>query len=313
MDKAKTITKKQLPDKANRHKLFGSVEPGPKTKPSEKSQMADLQNTQEDFLFDLDAVGISNVKHPITVTSNMEPKSQTTIATFEFTSSVEKSSKGTNMSRFTEQLQEFHRKGFVINLQALKSFTKDLAERLNQKDAEIKVSFPWFYERRGPQSGLSGMNHADVSITVNYDIVAGFTVTTSLSSLITTLCPCSKEISEYSAHNQRGEVTMTVSLAEDFDDEATDWKEWLLEAAESNASARLHPVLKRPDEKMVTEEAYENPRFVEDLTRLVAADLYEMPFITKFHVHCRNEESIHMHDAVASITYDKITDDKLEG
>src|SRR5699024_11236802 len=134
-----------------------------------------------------------------------------TVSTVGFTSSIGESWKGTNMSRFTEQLQEFHQKGFFINVKALKSFTKGLAERLDQKDAEIKVSFPWFYERRGPQCGLSGMNHADVSIEVNYDTVAGFTVNASLSSLITTLCPCSKEISEYSAHNQRGEVRMTVS------------------------------------------------------------------------------------------------------
>ncbi|QKY69123.1 GTP cyclohydrolase FolE2 [Lentibacillus sp. CBA3610] len=313
MNKARTILKKQLPDKAQRHQLFGSVEPGPRTKPSEKSKMADLQNTKEDFLFDLDAVGIANVKHPITVASNLEPKTQTTIAEFEFSSSINKSSKGTNMSRFTEQLQAFHQIGFVIDLKSLKTFTKDLAERLNQKDAKIKVSFPWFYERRGPQSELSGMNHADVTICVNYDTLAGFTVEATLSSLITTLCPCSKEISEYSAHNQRGEVTMTVSLAEDFDEDTTDWKEFLLEAAESNASARLHPVLKRPDEKIVTEQAYENPRFVEDLTRLVAADLYEMPFVTRFQVQCRNEESIHMHDAIASVTYDKVQDELQEG
>ncbi|HLS09300.1 GTP cyclohydrolase FolE2 [Lentibacillus sp.] len=313
MDKARTIAKKQLPDKAQRHKLFGSVEPGPRTKPSEKSKMADIQNTKKDFLFDLDAVGISNVKHPITITSHLEPKRQTTIGTFEFSSSIKKSSKGTNMSRFTEQLQEFHQKGYAIDLKTLKTFTKELAERLDQKDAEIKVQFPWFYERRGPQSDLSGMNHADITIRVNYDAETGYTIETSLSSLITTLCPCSKEISEYSAHNQRGEVTMTVALAEDFDEEETDWKEWLLEAAESNASARLHPVLKRPDEKMVTEHAYENPRFVEDLARLVAADLYEMSFVTWFNVHCRNEESIHMHDAVASITYDKLQDEPQEG
>ncbi|SFA75423.1 GTP cyclohydrolase I [Lentibacillus halodurans] len=312
MDKVRTISKKQLPDKAQRHKLFGSVEPGPRTKPREKSKMADLQNTREDFLFDLDAVGIANVKHPITVASNLEPKTQTTVGTFEFSSSIDKSSKGTNMSRFTEQLQAFHQKGFVINLKTLKRFAKDLAERLDQKDAEIKVSYPWFYERRGPQSDLSGMNHADITIRVNYDTSAGCSIEASMSSLITTLCPCSKEISEYSAHNQRGEVTMTVSLTEGFDEETMDWKELLLEAAESNASARLHPVLKRPDEKMVTEQAYENPRFVEDLARLVAADLYEMPFVTRFQVQCRNEESIHMHDAIASITYDKLEDDESQ-
>src|SRR5699024_11784199 len=94
-------------------------------------------------------------------------------------------------------------------------------------------------------------------------------------------------------------------LTEDFDEEKTDWKKTLLDAAESNASAKIHPVLKRPDEKMVTEQAYEKPRFVEDMVRLVGADLYEMTFVTKFHVTCRNEESIHMHDAIASITYDK--------
>lgn len=306
MDKADTSIKKQLPNKAQRHKLFGSVEPGPRTKPSKKNEMADLQNTNKDFLFDLDEVGIANVKHPVTVNSNLNPTAQTSIGTFKFSSSIDKESKGTNMSRFTEQLQSYHQQGFSADFKTLKTFARDLAERLNQKDAEIEVSFPWFHERKGPQSELSGMNHADITINVSYDRDLGFSINASLSVLITTLCPCSKEISEYSAHNQRGTVTMSVSLADDFDEASTDWKETLLEAAESNASARLHPVLKRPDEKMVTEEAYENPRFVEDVVRLVAADLYEMSSVTKFNVQCRNEESIHMHDAVASVTYDKM-------
>lgn len=101
---------------------------------------------------------------------------------------------------------------------------------------------------------------------------------------------------------------MEVELVEDFDERQTDWKAMLLEAAESNASARIHPVLKRPDEKMVTEQAYENPRFVEDMVRLVAADLYELDIIEKFYVACENEESIHLHDAIASVTYDKRTE-----
>ncbi|WP_188455601.1 GTP cyclohydrolase FolE2 [Virgibacillus oceani] len=311
MDKIKTFPKKQLPNKAQRHKLFGSVEPGPKTKPSEKSKMADLQNTRKDFLFDLDAVGIANVKHPISVKSNLIPATQTSIGTFQFSSSIEKASKGTNMSRFTEQLTLYHETGFTADIKTLKEFTKELADRLKQKDAKLTVSFPWFFERRGPQSGLAGMNHADASITVSYDQLKGYNVTASLSALITTLCPCSKEISEYSAHNQRGNVSMEIKLTDDFDEEKADWKESLLEAAESNASARIHPVLKRPDEKMVTEQAYENPRFVEDMVRLVAADLYEMPFAEKFKVTCRNEESIHMHDAIASVTYDKTNDNTL--
>ncbi|MGY0691667.1 GTP cyclohydrolase FolE2 [Virgibacillus sp. FSP13] len=305
MDKVNTLPKKQLPNKAERHKLFGSVEPGPKTKPVEKNKMADLQNTKKDFLFDLDEVGISNVKHPIMVQSNLNPTTQTSIGTFHFSSAIEKSSKGTNMSRFTEQLTQYHEAGFTANISTLKQFTKDLAVRLKQRDAKIAVSFPWFYERRGPQSGLAGMNHADAEIIVAYDQEKGFNITVSLSVLITTLCPCSKEISEYSAHNQRGCVTMKAEIDHNFDEEKMDWKEMLLEAAESNASCRLHPVLKRPDEKMVTEHAYENPRFVEDMVRLVAADLYEMASVHKFKVVCRNEESIHMHDAIASVTYDK--------
>ncbi|PAV29390.1 GTP cyclohydrolase I FolE2 [Virgibacillus profundi] len=305
MDQIKTFPLKQLPNKEQRHLLFGSVKPIEKTKPVDKSKMADLQNIKKDFLFDLDAVGIANVKHPITVYSNLNPTTQTSIGTIQFSSSLDNTSKGTNMSRFTEQLNYYHEQGFIVDFATLKKFTKELAERLEQKDATIIVDFPWFFERKGPESGLSGMNHADISITVDYHIEHGFSINAALSALITTLCPCSKEISEYSAHNQRGEVSMEVSFTDDFNDLNIDWKEALLEAAESNASARLHPVLKRPDEKLVTEQAYENPRFVEDIVRLVAADLYEMAFVTKFKVSCRNEESIHLHDAIASVTYDK--------
>lgn len=307
MQQTKIFPLKQLPSKEQRHKLFGSVEPAIKTKPVEKNKMADLQNTKKDFLFALDAVGISNIKYPITVESNINPGFQTSIGTFNFSSSLANTNKGTNMSRFMEQLNLYQEQGFLISLDNLKKFTKELALRLEQNDATIEVSFPWFFERKGPDSGIAGLNHATASILVTYDQNNGYLTRVSLSALITTLCPCSKEISEYSAHNQRGEVIMEATLADDFDDRKTDWKEALLEAAESNASARLHPVLKRPDEKMVTEQAYENPRFVEDIVRLVAADLYEMPFVTKFRVSCRNEESIHLHDAIASISFDKLS------
>lgn len=298
--------KKQLPTKEERHQLFGSVKPGPKIKPTEKKEMSDLQNVQKDFLFGLDSVGIANVKHPITVNSHIDPKTQNTIGTFQFSSSISNTSKGTNMSRFTEQLQEYNKQGFTTDFAMLEKFIVELVERLEQDDAKIDIKFPWFYERSGPHSNLTGMNHADVSISGTYDPAKGVTFKASLSVLITTLCPCSKDISEYSAHNQRGRVTMDIDFSDDFDENSTDWKEQLLHAAESNASSRLHPVLKRPDEKVITEHAYENPRFVEDIVRLVAADLYEMPFVSKFSVTCQNEESIHMHDAIASLTYDKL-------
>ncbi|PKR78733.1 GTP cyclohydrolase I FolE2 [Halalkalibacillus sediminis] len=301
-------TKKQLPTKSDRHKLFGSVDPGPRTKPEEKSEMVDLQNTKKDFLFELDAVGISNVKHPVSIQSGIAPNKQSTIGTFYFASTISQDSKGTNMSRFTEQLQSYSQNEFEVNIPTLKKFVYELHTRLNQRDAELSVSFPWFFERKAPYTGQSGMNHAEAWMDVRYDQDTGYDITVGLTGKVTTLCPCSKEISEYSAHNQRGNLTMEVKLDETFDDSKVDWKEVLLEAAESNASARIHPVLKRPDEKMVTEQAFENPRFVEDMVRLVAADLYEMEFVEKFYVECVNEESIHLHDAVASITYDKMSD-----
>ncbi len=295
----------ELPPKKERHKLFGSVEPGLKLKPTEKEKMPDLQNTKKDFLFTIDAVGISNVKQPIIIESDLEPNQQTTIATFKMTSKISYDAKGTNMSRFTEQLETYRQNGgFILSIKNLYDFTKELAERLKQKDASIEVTFPWFYERKGPSSQLTGLNHSEAKLIVHYEEGIGFTSSASLTCAVTTLCPCSKEISEYSAHNQRGYVTMNVEFTEDYYEEV-DWKKALLEAAETNASAMIHPVLKRPDEKMVTETAYENPRFVEDMVRLVAADLYELSFVKAFQVECRNEESIHLHDAIASLSYRK--------
>lgn len=305
----KTMLGKQLPNKVERHKLFGSVKPGPKSKPTEKKDMSDLQNKQKNFLFDLDIVGISNVKYPIQIESSLKPSIQSTIGEFTFSSSIHKMSKGTNMSRFMEQLQLYQEQGFIMNFKSLKKFTEELTDRLEQSDASTTVTFPWFYERQAPHSSLSGLNHADMTMTVTHDKQKGFTLSAQCSILITTLCPCSKEISEYSAHNQRGRITIDITFNDEFDDQTTDWKEALLEAAESNASSRLHPVLKRPDEKVVTEHAYENPRFVEDMVRLVAADLYEMSYVRKFKVNCQNQESIHMHDAIASLSFDKQFDD----
>lgn len=305
MSQTKNSSFKQLPPKEERHRLFGSVEPIEKTKPTEKEKMHDIQNEKRDFLFELDTVGIANVKHPIIINSEIEPSTQTTIGTFSFSSSLPQTSKGTNMSRFTEQLNNYYNDGFVVSFASLRTFTKELSERLEQKDATIEINFPWFFERKAPHTELSGLNHAEITMAVTYDQLSGYTMRASLGGKVTTLCPCSKEISEYSAHNQRGNITMEIEFTSDFDEDTIDWKSHLLEAAESNASSRLYPVLKRPDEKVVTETAYENPRFVEDIVRLVAADLFEMEFVSKFKVSCRNEESIHLHDAIASISYDK--------
>ncbi|MGL4820562.1 MAG: GTP cyclohydrolase, FolE2/MptA family, partial [Bacilli bacterium] len=194
--------------------------------------------------------------------------------------------------------------GMELSVTSFKDFAVELQGRLKQADATIDASFPWFYERRGPLSEIAGLNHAKCGIEVVYHSDGTFDTRVRLEVAVTTLCPCSKEISEYSAHNQRGYIRIEALLHPSFAEER-DWKVDFLEACESNASARIHPVLKRPDEKYVTEYAYENPRFVEDMVRLVASDLYEMDYVVAFTVECKNEESIHLHDAVAKIHYDK--------
>lgn len=298
----------KLPSKVERHKLFGSIQPGEKLKPTQKEEMADLQNTEKDFLFKIDSVGISNVKYPIVVESQLQPTIQNTIGTFTLASSIKRRSKGTNMSRFLEQIEAYNTKGFRVDFKSLTQFSQDLAQRLEQDEVAIEIEYPWFFERKGPSSNIGGLNHGTVKLSLSTDEFGKIKYAAMLSVYITTLCPCSKEISEYSAHSQRGKVTMDIEFTDDFDQSTFDWKKELLLAAETNASAVIYPVLKRPDEKFITEMAYENPRFVEDIVRLVAADLYELNFISKFKVVCENEESIHLHNAIATIEFDKETE-----
>jgi len=137
MSKMKSIVQEKLPSKQERHRLFGSVQPGPKTKPTVKEQMVDLQNLNKDFLFDIDAVGISNVKYPIIIRSDMEPKVQSTIGTFKLTSNVNRMSKGTNMSRFLEEMEQSSKEGFEVNFPSLQTFALNLKKRLKQETASI--------------------------------------------------------------------------------------------------------------------------------------------------------------------------------
>lgn len=305
MNKMNLPVLRKLPNKAERHRLFGSVDPGPRTKPTKKSDMADIQNSKKDFLFDIKQVGISNVKYPIIVESALQPNTQQTIGTFTLSSAINQHAKGTNMSRFLEQIEESKKDGFRVGLNDLKEFGLALRDRLEQEQVTIEVAFPWFYEQISPKSAKSGLNYADVSISLSQQENNQTKYSATMEATITTLCPCSKEISEYSAHSQRGKVTMEVTFTDGFEFTEADWKKDLLHAAESNASSPTHPLLKRVDEKHVTETAYENPRFVEDIVRLIAADLYELDYIDKFKVTCENEESIHLHNAIAVVEYDK--------
>ncbi len=289
------------PDKSARLKLFGSIPSVPGDKPIEAEGMHDLQNSHHNFLFALDQVGIGNLRYPLIVLSTLPPFRMTTTARFRLTTSLSQQSRGINMSRLTEQLELARQHGLSDRFEELSILTRSLAQHMKQEQARLEVEYDWYYERQAPRSGRIGLNHAMARLELAYAVDHSLHVKATLEVQITTLCPCSRDISEYSAHNQRGRLTMEIVPAHGLLPD--NWKERLLEVAESNASSIPYPVLKRPDEKHVTEQAYENARFVEDILRLSAADLYESDWIDSFTIHCRNEESIHQHDAVGSVTY----------
>ncbi|PKE49653.1 GTP cyclohydrolase FolE2 [Macrococcoides caseolyticum] len=287
-----------LNTREGRWKHFGSVDPIKGTKPTEKEKMTDLQSSKKDFLFEIDHVGIKNLTYPVRLDGYQ------TAGTFSLSTHLAKDEKGINMSRILESVEAHYDNGLSLDFDTLKTVLITLQTVMHQKDATVDVDAKWFFDRLSPVTNIRAIGHADTrfSMTVEGDTTVNKSLT--LTAMVTTLCPCSKEISEYSAHNQRGIVTVKADFAPEGELPAN-FKERILEAMEVNASSMLYPILKRTDEKSVTERAYENPRFVEDLLRLIAADLVELDFVTGFTIECRNEESIHQHDAFARLSYNK--------
>nr|WP_227395006.1 GTP cyclohydrolase FolE2 [Jeotgalibacillus aurantiacus] len=294
---------KALPTKEERHKQFGSVDKIKGTKPTDKEKMADLQNEKKDYYFAIDQVGISNIRYPVFIESERAPVFQQTEGIFKLTTSLPDSEKGINMSRLPEALHAFYEAQKPLTFETLRELTGDIAGRMKQENAHIEVTFPWYTERKSPAMEVSGLHHTHVTLASSWQADGKRTESITMKAKVATLCPCSKEISEYSAHNQRGVVT--VNLQFDSGQLPKSYKEDLLHVLESNASAALYPILKRPDEKFVTEQAFENPRFVEDLIRLIASELYETGWVRAFEITCENQESIHLHDAYAHLKVDK--------
>ncbi|GEP85659.1 putative GTP cyclohydrolase [Staphylococcus piscifermentans] len=287
-----------LTTREGRWKHFGSVDPIEGTKPTVKEEMTDLQSTHKDFLFEIEEVGIKNLVYPVVIDDYQ------TAGTFAFSTSLTREEKGINMSRILESVEKHYDNGLELTFNNLEAVLHTLEKHMKQSSAGVDVSGKWFFNRYSPVTNMKAVGNADVTYGL---AVAGDQVTRkelTIQATVTTLCPCSKEISEYSAHNQRGVITVKMYI----DSSATlptDYKEIILDAMEANASSILYPILKRPDEKRVTERAYENPRFVEDLIRLIAADLVELDWTEGFDIECRNEESIHQHDAFAKLKYRK--------
>jgi GTP cyclohydrolase I len=239
---------------------------------------------------DIDKVGVKNVKYPIVV---LDKKNgfQHTIADINMYVSLPRDYKGTHMSRFVEIL---HAHKNMINMKDFPAILKEMKERLNAESAHMEVRFPYFIRKDAPVSGTPGyleytcafIGHMD-----GLDAMKDFTV--SVSVPITTLCPCSKEISDWGAHNQRGIVTAAVQFKRFF------WIEDLIATIEGCSSCDIYSVLKRTDEKFVTEKAFNNPKFVEDVVRDVAERLADESNITYFIIEAENFESIHNHSAYA--------------
>ncbi|MBN4910514.1 GTP cyclohydrolase I FolE2 [Staphylococcus sp. EG-SA-13] len=292
------MTQLDLSTREARWKYFGSVDPIKGTKPTEKEKMPDLQSSKKDFLFEIEHVGIKNLIYPVRIDDFQ------TVGNFEFSTSLNQDEKGINMSRIIESVEKHYDNGVKLDFDHLTTLLNTLQTAMIQNTASVDVTAKWFFNRFSPVTNQKAVGHADIRyiLSVSEDKITKKSI--GIEVPVTTLCPCSKEISEYSAHNQRGIITVLIDL----DPEVSlpdNYKDIVLDGMEANASSMLYPILKRTDEKAVTERAYENPRFVEDLIRLVAADLVELEWIQGFEIECRNEESIHQHDAFARLKYTK--------
>lgn len=292
------MTQLDLSTREARWKYFGSVDPIKGTKPTEKEKMPDLQSSKKDFLFEIEHVGIKNLIYPVRIDDFQ------TVGNFEFSTSLNQDEKGINMSRIIESVEKHYDNGVKLDFDHLTTLLNTLQTAMIQNTASVDVTAKWFFKRFSPVTNQKAVGHADIRyiLSVSEDKITKKSL--GIEVPVTTLCPCSKEISEYSAHNQRGIITVLIDL----DPEVSlpdNYKDIVLDGMEANASSMLYPILKRTDEKAVTERAYENPRFVEDLIRLVAADLVELEWIQGFEIECRNEESIHQHDAFARLKYTK--------
>ena len=264
--------------------------------------MADVQGSADTRRIAINKVGIKAIRHPVKIAerplADGAASVQHTIATFNMTVSLPQEFKGTHMSRFVQILNAHEKE---ISVESFHVMLKEMIERLEAASGHIEMRFPYFINKAAPVSGVNSL--MDYEITFIGEIEAGETrFKMQVLVPVTSLCPCSKEISEYGAHNQRSHVTVTAETA-DFV-----WIEELVELVERQASCELYGLLKRPDEKYVTERAYDNPKFVEDLVRDVAAALNGDARVISYVVEAENFESIHNHSAYALIEHDKRKD-----
>src|SRR5271170_4289157 len=257
------------------------------------AEVEDVQASADTRQLPINRVGIKEVSHPVRV-KDRSAGEQHTIANFNMYVSLPHNFKGTHMSRFVEILHGERE----ISVESFRAMLRTMTARLEADTGHIEMSFPFFIMKKAPISGVESlMDYRCMLIGEHHQGRTEMWVRVTVP--VTSLCPCSKKISDYGAHNQRAHVTIKAKLRSHM------WIEELIEIAESEASCELYGILKRPDEKYVTERAYDNPKFVEDMVRDVAARLNADDRIAAYTVESENFESIHNHSAYALIERDK--------
>ncbi len=251
--------------------------------------MKDIQNHKDERNIDIDQVGVKGIRYPITVLDKNMGEQQT-VAEISMYVNLPRQYKGTHMSRFVEILNEHSRR---ISLQNFSEILEEMKKRLNAESAHMEITFPYFINKTAPVTGSEGL--MEYKCTYKGSLNKKTDLVIIIHVPISTLCPCSKEISDFGAHNQRGEVRLQVRFKKFI------WIENLISLVEESASSDIYSVLKREDEKYVTEKAYNNPMFVEDIVRDIAQKLNNDPNITWFAVESENLESIHNHNAYAYV------------
>jgi GTP cyclohydrolase I len=265
--------------------------------------MDDVQNHADARGIPLDQVGVTDLRYPIVVLDRRN-ENQHTIGHFTMSVNLPHQFKGTHMSRFIEVLNQHHGEFTVRTLPAMLG---ELKQRLDAASARIKVSFPYFLEKAAPTTGAKALMDYQCSFVGELNGEADDFVV-AIDVPVTSLCPCSKSISDYGAHNQRGIISLEVRSVRDRSGSPQFiWIEELIDLAERSASAPVYPLLKRADERHVTMQAYDNPVFVEDIVRNIALRLQGDERVSWFKVSAVNHESIHNHSAFASLAWSRST------
>lgn len=254
--------------------------------------MIDIQKQRDYRHIPIDKVGIKGLRYPVKVLDKKSGNLQSTVAKINMYVDLPHQCKGTHMSRFVEMLHLFREK---VSLESITNILEDMKHILGAKSSHIEITFPYFIEKKSPVTGSSGLMDYTCSIVGSSDPDKNKDMVLKVAVPITSVCPCSKEISEYGAHNQRGEVLVSTRFKKFI------WIEDVIELVEKSASCDVYSVLKREDEKYVTEQGYNNPKFVEDVVRDVSKILIKDDNITWFSVSAENFESIHNHSAYAYI------------